>query len=135
MDDLDNSPADTHLSYPVASGSQDPAPPPVPQSRQLLKDRLFVGNLSPTVDESVPLNSSRCSHRLNDYPDTLFYKSSRSMARSRSWTSSFTRPALRKANRGDMLLWNTLTKTYVSFVVELRLLCSSRVSLCIQHAC
>jgi hypothetical protein len=39
------------LSYPVASSSKEPALPTPPQARQLLKDRLYVGNLAPTVDE------------------------------------------------------------------------------------
>jgi hypothetical protein len=45
-----------HLSYPSdidpepTSGRQQPQQP-----RQVLKDRLYIGNLHPTVDESVPL--------------------------------------------------------------------------------
>ena len=50
MNNVEDIPAETHLSYPVASCSKDP-PPPVPQTRKLLKDRLYVGNLAPSVDE------------------------------------------------------------------------------------
>ncbi|GJE98255.1 RNA-binding domain-containing protein [Phanerochaete sordida] len=47
----DEAQSDNLLSYPVASTSKDTTPPPPPQARQLLKDRLYVGNLAPTVDE------------------------------------------------------------------------------------
>ena len=50
-DSSDGGHTDTHLSYPVASGSKELTPPPAPRPRQLLKDRLYVGNLAPTVDE------------------------------------------------------------------------------------
>jgi RNA recognition motif-containing protein len=39
-----------HLSYPAPSTRP---PTPTPEPRQLLKDRLYVGNLHPTVDECV----------------------------------------------------------------------------------
>lgn len=51
MEIAEELPTETHLSYPVASSSKDPTPPPVPQARQVLRDRLYVGNLAPTVDE------------------------------------------------------------------------------------
>lgn len=42
------------LSYPAPSLAPDEVPQTAPvQPRQLLKDRLYVGNLHPTVDESV----------------------------------------------------------------------------------
>ncbi len=42
------------LSYPDSSSIPEDLPLPAPaQPRKLLKDRLYVGNLHPTVDESV----------------------------------------------------------------------------------
>ncbi|TFK47336.1 RNA-binding domain-containing protein [Heliocybe sulcata] len=41
---------ESHLSYP-AEQSTSAAPKPTAQPRQVLKDRLYVGNLHPTVDE------------------------------------------------------------------------------------
>ncbi|GLB41074.1 putative RNA recognition motif containing protein [Lyophyllum shimeji] len=42
-----------HLSYPSTSteSTAEPSTAPAPRPRQLLKDRLYVGNLHPTVDE------------------------------------------------------------------------------------
>ncbi|KAJ7485378.1 hypothetical protein FB451DRAFT_1027185 [Mycena latifolia] len=43
-----------HLSYPTFSVEQEPEPSTskvAPQPRQILQDRLYIGNLHPTVDE------------------------------------------------------------------------------------
>ena len=58
LDDLAPSPASTntprilddHLFYPDAVAIDEPSPP---DQRPLLKDRLYVGNLHPSVDECV----------------------------------------------------------------------------------
>lgn len=42
-----------HLSYPSATSDVKVQAPTTSQPRQLLKDRLYVGNLHPSVDESV----------------------------------------------------------------------------------
>lgn len=43
------------LSYPsLTSKEESPAPQPEPVERTLSKNRLYVGNLHPTVDEYVP---------------------------------------------------------------------------------
>lgn len=55
------------LSYPAASSSTENPPPSVPvQPRQLLKDRLYVGNLHPTVDELVSAQPSPFCSTLMD---------------------------------------------------------------------
>ncbi|PSR82092.1 hypothetical protein PHLCEN_2v6162 [Hermanssonia centrifuga] len=51
MSNETETPFETHLSYPVPSTSSQPSPPPSTPNRQLLRDRLYVGNLHPTVDE------------------------------------------------------------------------------------
>lgn len=57
-------PLNPHLSYPsidsaAAGPSSLPATAPAnPAARPLLKDRLYVGNLHPTVDECVFVHSS-----------------------------------------------------------------------------
>ena len=58
--------ASDHLSFPSAS-TPEPAPQPSTSSqpKQLLKDRLYVGNLHPTVDEFVFLEA-RHSQRTAD---------------------------------------------------------------------
>ncbi|KAJ3510457.1 hypothetical protein NLJ89_g4662 [Agrocybe chaxingu] len=53
LDDLEHT-EDGHLSYPQLDNEHDPMEEvPVDNVRQVLKDRLFVGNLAPTVDEST----------------------------------------------------------------------------------
>lgn len=61
------------LSYPVASTSQDIAPPAPPQARRLLKDRLYVGNLAPTVDEYTLLQVFSKYGKISKL-DFLFHK-------------------------------------------------------------
>jgi len=60
-DDLEDSTSnnaivDEHLHFPVIN-TEDPIPEDVrvseQQPKQLLKDRLYIGNLHPTVDECV----------------------------------------------------------------------------------
>ncbi|KAF9465854.1 hypothetical protein BDZ94DRAFT_270812 [Collybia nuda] len=45
--------ANEHLSFPTTLEEHGPEPPAASrqQPRQLLKDRLYIGNLHPTVDE------------------------------------------------------------------------------------
>jgi len=61
LDDLEDSTSnntivDEHLHFPVIN-TEDPVPEDVrvseQQPKQLLKDRLYIGNLHPTVDECV----------------------------------------------------------------------------------
>jgi hypothetical protein len=43
-----------HLSFPVIPAESDQQPSVLPQHpRQVLKDRLYIGNLHPSVDEYV----------------------------------------------------------------------------------
>ncbi|KDQ09307.1 hypothetical protein BOTBODRAFT_77298, partial [Botryobasidium botryosum FD-172 SS1] len=48
-----SSAASSHLSYPSQAPAPDPAPPrpPANSPATILKDRLYVGNLHPSVDE------------------------------------------------------------------------------------
>lgn len=69
--------ANDHLTYPSASTSEE-APPPPPATAQpkvLLKDRLYVGNLHPTVDEYVSRYSTPHFHFLTDYLSFLVISS------------------------------------------------------------
>lgn len=56
----DESPLTTneHLSYPTitAEATTEATTSASAQPRQILKDRLYVGNLHPTVDEYAPIN-------------------------------------------------------------------------------
>jgi len=84
------------LSYPVS----EPEPStsyPLPRStppRELLKNRLYVGNLHPTVDECA-YTLSRANKTIPNWSlpalDTPSYKSSPSSGNSRVSTTSFTR--------------------------------------------
>lgn len=53
-----------HLSYPTFDEPRQSSPPVLNQARSVLKDRLYVGNLHPSVDEYVAL--------LSTYLDTVY---------------------------------------------------------------
>ncbi|KAI0795094.1 hypothetical protein C8Q75DRAFT_526964 [Abortiporus biennis] len=66
----------THLSFPSAAtvSTSDTHPPPsTSQPRQLLKDRLYVGNLHPTVDEYTLLQIFSKYGKISKL-DFLFHK-------------------------------------------------------------
>ncbi|KAI0090622.1 hypothetical protein BDY19DRAFT_886908 [Irpex rosettiformis] len=70
----EDTPKETHLSFPEPSSSRRVTPPPVVQPRKLLKDRLYVGNLHPSVDEYVLLQVFSKYGRVSKL-DFLFHKS------------------------------------------------------------
>ncbi|KAH8096765.1 hypothetical protein BXZ70DRAFT_944389 [Cristinia sonorae] len=65
-----------HLSYPASSSSSSdppPFPPTISKQKQLLKDRLYVGNLHPTVDEYTLLQIFQKYGKISKM-DFLFHK-------------------------------------------------------------
>ncbi|EMD36389.1 hypothetical protein CERSUDRAFT_115394 [Gelatoporia subvermispora B] len=62
-----------HLSYPSSSAVATPSPPPSAQPRPLLKDRLYIGNLHPTVDEYTLLQAFSKFGKVSKL-DYLFHK-------------------------------------------------------------
>jgi hypothetical protein len=92
----------THLSYPSPSILPLPTQSPSPsQPRPLLQDRLYVGNLHPTVDEHVtPFSSPPKAIQPMRPTDTPCSKSSLNTAKSPSSTFSSTSQGRSRVNRG-----------------------------------
>lgn len=115
----------SHLTFPApAPPISLPPPKQIPSASSskksdIISERLYVGNLHPTVDECATFLSSCRSIPLHLLylnilmPSMLFFvsrlgqvcsRSSRNVARSPASTSSSTNPALRKASHADMPL-------------------------------
>ncbi|EKM48138.1 uncharacterized protein PHACADRAFT_214938 [Phanerochaete carnosa HHB-10118-sp] len=74
MEPMQGPQTDNPLSYPVASSSKDSTPPPPPpRARQLLKDRLYVGNLAHSADEYTLLQVFSKYGKISKL-DFLFHK-------------------------------------------------------------
>ncbi|KAI0077284.1 RNA-binding domain-containing protein [Panus rudis PR-1116 ss-1] len=65
---------ETHLSYPAPAPVPEPVVKPQPGPRQLLKDRLYIGNLHPSVDEYTLLQVFSKYGKISKL-DFLFHKS------------------------------------------------------------
>ncbi|KAH9945509.1 RNA-binding domain-containing protein [Amylocystis lapponica] len=63
----------SHLSYPAPTADLQPPPPTSAQPRQLLQERLYVGNLHPSVDEYTLLQAFSKFGRVSKL-DFLFHK-------------------------------------------------------------
>ncbi|KAI0821058.1 hypothetical protein BC629DRAFT_1278088 [Irpex lacteus] len=70
----DGTPKETHLSFPEPCSSRKVTPPPAAQPRKFLKDRLYIGNLHPSVDEYVLLQVFSKYGKVSKL-DFLFHKS------------------------------------------------------------
>ena len=65
---------DDHLYFPVIADLSDPHANTDNQPRQILRDRLYVGSLHPSVDESVHLSHEPYNRTEKRQSDTLFCK-------------------------------------------------------------
>ncbi|PCH38878.1 hypothetical protein WOLCODRAFT_134643 [Wolfiporia cocos MD-104 SS10] len=68
-----SSSANLHLTYPTASPAEAPSVAPSERPRVVLKDRLYVGNLHPTVDEYTLLQAFSKFGKVSKL-DFLFHK-------------------------------------------------------------
>lgn len=98
----------TFLSFPSSSRIEEPEPQLKDPSqekkkKQLLKDRLYVGNLHPTVDECV-LHPIVLLRQPKDFSGTHCSRSSGSMGRSPPSITCSTRLAHPKASHGGLPL-------------------------------